>query len=127
MSTAKQSGIWMDHSSAHLIEFITGPIESEIITCKFTHQDKQQKLAFGEKGMHQKEQHFLTEYYKKIGESILKYNEVILFGTTNAKSELYNILKDDHRFSKITITTEQTDKLTEKQQLAFVREYYSKE
>ena len=126
MTTTKNLGIWMDHSSAHLMEFTSDPIQTNIIESNFTHQEKEQTLGKSEHVMHNKEQHKQSEYYKKLGEAIINYNEVILFGPTDAKAELHNILKADHRFSKIKIEIKQADKMTENQQLAFVREHFSK-
>ncbi len=37
-----------------------------------------------------------------------------------------NVLKADHHFDKINIETRQTDKMTENQQHAFVKEYFFK-
>jgi hypothetical protein len=91
MTTAKQLGIWMDHSSAHLMEFTTEPIEANIITSKFTHQEKEHSLDKGEHLMHNKEQHQQSDYYKKLGEVIKNYEDVILFGPTDAKVELLNL------------------------------------
>jgi stalled ribosome rescue protein Dom34 len=124
--TIKNLGIWMDHGSAHLMEFTSDPIETKVIASKFTHQEKEHSLGKSEQLMHNKEQHQQAEYYKILGEEIKKYDEVILFGPTNAKSELLNILRADHHFEKIKIWTRQTDKMTENQQHAFVREYFSK-
>jgi len=42
------------------------------------------------------------------------------------KVELLNTLRADHLFAKIKIEVKQTGKLTENQQHAFVREYFSK-
>lgn len=125
MITAKKLGIWMDHSSAHLIENSTEPVVTEIVTSKFNHLDKEHSLRKSEKLMHNMEQHQQAEYYKELGECIKNYEEVILFGPTDAKVELFNILKSDHLFAKIKIEFEQTDKMTDKQQHAFVREYFS--
>jgi hypothetical protein len=50
---------------------------------------------------------------------------VILFGPTDAKVELLNILRQDHHFANIKIETQQTDKMTEFQQHAFIKEYFS--
>ena len=36
-----------------------------------------------------------------------------------------NVLRTDHRFAKIKIEMKQTDKMTENQQHAFVKEYFS--
>ena len=77
--------------------------------------------------MHNKEQREQHDYYKKLGEVIKNYNDVILFGPTSAKTELYNILKEDHRFENIKIETQKTDNMTENQQHAFVREHFSKQ
>ena len=77
--------------------------------------------------MHNKEQHEQADYYKKLSEVIKNYDDVILFGPTEAKTELYNVLRADHLFEKIKIKTQQTDKLTENQQHAFVRNYFSTE
>ena len=76
--------------------------------------------------MHNKEQHLNLEYYKKLGEIIRKYEEVVLFGPTSAKVELYNMLQADHLFSKVKIEVQQADKMTENQQHAFVKNYFSK-
>lgn len=126
MTTAKNIGIWMDHSSAHLMEFTTNPIETKTIESKFTHEEKEHSLGKSEILMHNKEQHQQSEYYKKLGETIRNYEEVILFGPTDAKVELFNILRADHRFEKIKIEIKQTDKMTENQQHAFVREHFSR-
>jgi hypothetical protein len=126
MTTGKKLGIWMDHSSAHLTELPADPIETKIILSNFTHEDKEHSLVKGESMMHKKEQHRQSEYFNKLGEAILNYDEVILFGPTDAKAELINILRSDHRFNKIKIEMKQTDKMTEIQQHVFIKEYFTK-
>ena len=126
MTKAKNLGIWMDHSNAHLMEFTSGTMATDLIASKFTHEEKGQSLEKSENLMHNKEQHEQSDYYKKLGEVIKNYEEVVLFGPTNAKMELFNILKADHLFAKIKIEVQQADKMTENQQHAFVREYFSR-
>jgi len=126
MSTSKKLGIWMDHSNAHLMEFTADPIETKTLESKFTHQVKEQSLGKSETLMHNKEQHEQSDYYKHLGEIIKNYVEIILFGPTQAKVELSNILRADHHFDKIKIEVKQADKMTENQQHAFVKEYFSK-
>jgi stalled ribosome rescue protein Dom34 len=126
MASTKNLGICMDHANAHLIEFTADPINTNIISSKFTHQQKEQSLNKSESLMHNKEQHQQSEYYKQLGEAIKNYEEVILFGPTEAKVELYNVLRANHQFAKIRIEVEQTDKMTENQEHAFVRAYFSK-
>ncbi len=126
MTTTKNLGIWMDHSSAHLIAYTTDPIETTVVTSKFTHQAKEQSLSRSENVMHNKEQQQQSAYYKQLGEVIRNYEAVILFGPTDAKVELFNLLKADHLFAKINIEVQQTDRMTENQEHAFVKAYFSK-
>lgn len=120
MTTAKNLGIWMDHSNAHLMEFTTDPIETKTIESKFMSMAKSEHI------IHNKEQHQQSEYYKNLGEVIKNYEGVILFGPTEAKAELFNKLKEDHHFDKINIEMQTTDKMTENQQHTFVKEHFSK-
>ena len=122
----KQMGICMDHATANLMELTSGDMETKTINSKFTHEQKEDTLHKGEKVMHHKEQHVLLGYYKEIAAVIKNYEEVLIFGPTDAKSELLNLLKADHHFDKINIETKQADKMTENQQHAFVKEYFFK-
>src|SRR5476649_2338569 len=126
MKEAKYLGIWMDHQHAHLIEFTADPITTITIDSPFSHQEKEQTLERSENLMHNKEQHEQSAYYKELGEVIRNYSEVVLFGPTDAKVELYNTLKDDHLFAKIKFEVIQADKMTENQQHAFVRKHFSR-
>ena len=61
---------------------------------------------------------------KVLEEIILSYTNVILFGPTDAKTELYNLIKNNRQFENIKIATLPADKMTENQQHAFVKEYF---
>jgi hypothetical protein len=76
--------------------------------------------------MHNKEHQQQFAYYKELGELIKNYGEVILFGPTDAKVELYNILKNNQQYKKIKIEVQQADKMTESQEHAFVKKYFQK-
>lgn len=122
---SKKIGIWMDHSMANLMEFNMNTIQTRTIYLAISSQDKNSDLGKNENLMHKKEQHQQSEYYKKLGEEIKKYNDVILFGPTLAKVELANMLAEDQLFSKIKIEVKQTDKMTENQQHAFVKKHFA--
>ena len=124
-TTATKIGIWMDHSIAHLMEFSNNPFEVNTIESNFTHQEKMDSLLKGEVHLHIKEQQKQLKYYKKLMDVVKKYNEVILFGPTNAKEELFNVIVADNRFHDIKIQVKQTDKMTPQQQHAFVRDYFA--
>ena len=125
MKTTKKIGIWMDHHNAHLMEFSPDAIVTKTLESKFTHTAKEGSLHKGENGMHNKEQHQQAEYFKASSETIKQYDSVLLFGPTDAKSELYNLLSANHLFTKIKIDVRQSDKMTENQEHAFVKEFFS--
>lgn len=115
----------MDYSQATLFDFATTAIEFKTIDSEFDFQDKKEIFQKGESHLHNKEQHLQGKYYENIGEEILNYNQVLLFGPTDAKTELFNILMENHRFGTIRIKVKSSDKLTENQQLAFINNYFS--
>jgi hypothetical protein len=126
MKATKKLGIWMDHSIAYLMEFTSNPREIKTIKAKIAHQTKINGLAKNETLMHNKEGKQLSRYYKKLGEVIKNYKRIILFGPTNAKVELFDILSEDEQFVKIKIEIKNTDKMTEDQKSSFVTDYFSK-
>jgi hypothetical protein len=126
MSTVRKLGVWMDHSRARLIEFSMELSESETLTSHFTHEEKEKTEGKNEFLMHNKEQHQQAEYYKRLADAVNGYDELLIFGPTDAKLEFYNLLKKDHHFDKMIIEVENAGKLTENQQQMFVRDYFSK-
>ena len=123
MKTFKSIGIFMDHENACFISYNQNV--EPIIKSKFSHLEKIKSLnTHGENLMHNKEQHLQLDYYNEIAEVIKKYDYVLLFGPTEAKNELFNILHANHLFDKINIKIENTDKMTDNQQHAFVLEFF---
>ena len=53
------------------------------------------------------------------------YNEVLLFGPTDAKTELFNVLKNNRQFEKIKISVQAADNMTDNQQKAFVKDFFN--
>jgi len=124
MKTTKQLGIWMDHSIAYVIKLTNGTIETNSIESTPEIQADQQIVYKDESHSLNKEQGLLSSYYRKLGDAILENDEVILFGPTEAKNELLNVIKENHLFDKIKIEVEATDKMTEIQMNTFVKEHF---
>lgn len=124
MKKAEKLGIWMDHSIAHILHSSIDTIDTKTISSKFTHQEKEHSLSKSENLMHHKEQHQQHEFYKELGDVIKNYNEVVVFGPTDAKLELVNFLKQDHHFDNIKIEVKDADKMTEHQEYAFVKAHF---
>jgi hypothetical protein len=109
MTAVKNLGIWMDYSNAHLMEFSPDAIKTDFIAShSLQHEDSDQQVI----------------YLKKIGEIILNYEGVILFGPTNAKLDLLYIIIGDFRFANVKIQIKQTSDMTENQEHCFVRDYF---
>ena len=94
-----------------------------MIESAFTHDEKIKALHKGESTMHHKEHQLQLSYYNTIKDKLSGSKDVLLFGTTTAKAELLNILNDDPHFNEIKIVVSQTDKMTENQQYAFVKNH----
>lgn len=95
----------MDHSNAHLVEFTSVPMTMNIL--------------------HNRGQQQLSEFYKKISDVIKNYQNVLLFGPADAKTELLTMLRADHQFEKIKLETKESNKMTQNAQHEFVREHFS--
>jgi hypothetical protein len=124
MKNIKRLGIWMDHSDAFLMELTNDMILTSRVFSDLSNQETEFDIYKGEKLINKKERHLQLFYYRKLGEIIKKYQEVVLFGPTDAKNELLNLLKVDHLYEDIKIETTNSDKMTENQMQIFVREYF---
>ena len=124
MKTTKHLGIWMDHSIAHVIELNNETILRNTIESQSEPKENVENVIKDESHMLNKEQRQLSAYYKKLSDVIKNFEDVVLFGHTDAKKELFNFMKESHQFEKIKIELKPADKMTENQQHAFVKAYF---
>jgi len=124
MKKVKKLAVYLDHQQARLFDFGTNAIPFKTIHSDFYTQDKKKILQKGESHLHHKEQQFEQQYYTRIANEIANFNEVLLFGTTNAKTELFNFLIKNTHCVNCKFTVENSDSLTENQQLAFVNSHF---
>ena len=125
MKTIKHLGIYMDHSSAYLIELTIDTTVASIVESQATQMDDASYLRKDEGLMHNIDQYQRSDFYKRLSNVMKDYDEIVLFGPTDAKNELHNLLKDDHHFDKIKIEVKPADKMTENQKKAYVRKYFN--
>lgn len=123
MKASKKLGIWMDHSTATFIDYDALKKHSTIAS-EFTETTRVDALQKGENLMHNKEQQLNEAYFKQIGEKLLDYDNVLLFGPTNAKTELHNFLSKDTHYNAIKFELEAADKMSENEQSAYVRKHF---
>lgn len=93
----------MDHASAHFMEF-TSNIKTNVFSNTFDHQEKVETLSRSERKMHNKEQQEQNAFYEDIIDYLKPYSEVLVFGPTDAKLELLNLIKANLAFSNLKIT-----------------------
>ncbi len=115
----------MDHSTASIMELSNGIVISKMLESTPAFPEQVENLRLDESLMHHKEQKQHTDFYKKLSYIINDYSEVLLFGPTDAKSELFNLLKNNRQFEKIKISIQPAGKMTENQQEAFVKDYFT--
>ncbi|NLO01908.1 MAG: hypothetical protein GX126_06275 [Bacteroidales bacterium] len=125
MQSKKQLGIWMDHSTANIMDLSNDKVETITLESTPAFPEQVQNLRMDESLMHNKEQNQTSDFFKKLSHIIIDYDEVLLFGPTNAKTELFNMLKDNRQFEKIKIHVQSADNLTDNQQEAFVKDFFN--
>jgi len=125
MKSKKQIGIWMDHSTACLMELTNGTIVTSVIESVPDLKKDQENVYKDESHSLNKEQGQLTTYYRKLCDAILEFDEAVLFGPTEAKNELLNLIKENHLFDKIDVAVKPADKMTEAERNTFVKGYFN--
>ena len=126
MKAKKRIGIWMDYTSAQIYENASGEYLLTTLESNFVMPVKQDVKLHSESLLHNKENQTDQAYFKDLIELIKGYDEVLLFGPTKAKTALYNRIKADPKFNKIYIETHDADKMTSKQILAYIKDFFSK-
>ena len=125
MEATKQLGIWMDHSTANIMELSNNKIVTVVLESTPAFPEQVENLRLDESLMHNKEQNQDADFYKKLSYIIYDYSEVLLFGPTEAKTELFNLLKNNRQFEKVKITVQSADNMTDNQQQAFVKDFFN--
>ena len=124
MNKVKNLGVWMDHSKAILIELYDHKLISKEIVIKQTPLEIE-NVDTHEVKEHSKEQsHNQSVFFQEITDTIRNYRNVLLFGPTDAKNELFNLLKADHIFANTIIELKTTDKMSTIEKQEFVVQYF---
>jgi hypothetical protein len=126
MTKQKNVAIWLDHSKAQLIDNQLDEVNTTIHS-KFDFDKKEEALHRSENIMHNKEQQAQTAFYKQIAALIIDYDNILLFGPTDAKLELQNFLNKNTRFQNKQISVQSSDQMTLPEKFAFVKSYFKKE
>jgi len=125
MKKIKQLGIFMDHAHAFLMELENGLIISRNIVSGWEDAQQKDKEDNDNTKFNSSEKKFLqSAFYKEISNIMRHYQQVVLFGPTDAKNELYNLVRTDHNFENTIIELKTTDEMSATDRQKFVVRYF---
>ncbi len=122
----KELGLWIDHSEA-VIAIASGE-ESDVTRIK-SHMEKHTRFTAGTRGVageDNRDRRFanhLQQFYDEVISSIRDADSILILGPGEAKGELQNRLEALHLGGRV-VGVETSDKLTDRQILAKVREHF---
>lgn len=135
----KKLAVWMDHSEAHYFEYeggtstFIGKIDSPYQRIKREEGESNDSTRFSaelnytsnnENKKNSIAKNERSNYYKEIEKTLNAYDEILLFGPTNAKEQLFNYLSGKKHYASKSIHLSNSDKLSDNQKLAEVRKFY---
>jgi len=124
MKATKRVGIWMNHSLARVMEYSVEDHKVKILESDIKGLDNQEGVQHSESLLHHKENQNIKAFYKDIIAILKDYDEIVLFGPTEAKTELYNLIREDHKYDHLKIQTKPADKMSPAEEHAFVVNHF---
>ncbi|MFD2203213.1 hypothetical protein [Shivajiella indica] len=137
----KQVGVWIDFSKALLIGYNKGnaelieTIDSPYESIKRIEGEGNDTTRFSPNSEHASNNEYrknnishneLNEYFKIMEAKLHGFDDILLFGPGTAKEQLRNRLRENKSFGGKWFSVQPSDKLTNNQLLAFVRDFYDK-
>jgi hypothetical protein len=133
---SKRIGVWLDH---HKACFISHEPLNEHVQTILSEVENQQRFdgetangtnwdwaaSSNEYRKNHRKMELLNRYYSTIAKLLEEYDEILLFGPTDAKKELQHVLQTCKPFKEKNIFIQNSDKLSENQMLATVREHFN--
>lgn len=105
MSTKKsnQLGVWMDPSIAYIIEFTANPFTIQNIIAEFPLEQKEEQKHLNHECLTTLKKYILLRSYYKIGQALLGFKKITLFGPTCQKLDFFDFLSENEPFLKLRI------------------------
>jgi hypothetical protein len=133
----KQTGIWLDSKEANFIELQDGElVRVHHITSQISPAHAKGGTPAGgrrggtmtgvsEKTLHNRRENEEQSYFEEILENVNSADEVVIFGPGEAKDHLVNAIKaHPSHFSADLMAVLTADKMTENQQVAYVKTFF---
>ena len=130
-------GLWIDHKRAFIVYLTENETTSETILSNVEKRVKASGGArsstpygpqdiFAEDRVDRKFKHHLEQYYERVARAVGGVESVFIMGPGEAKDELKRHLQKSRQKPRPIIRCETTDKMTEAQIIAKVKEHYSR-
>ncbi len=123
MKVDEKLGIWMDHAQAHLIAFSAHKTDIRTLFRTLPLADSHAQNQ-SEKHIHNKKRQLQEAFYRQIWDIAKQYDEVLLFGPTDAKTEFFNGIRSDHANNGVKITLRSVGKMTPDEMHDYVYKYF---
>ena len=116
----KQSaGVWVDHEKALIITKESGDY---VIKQKIAPPGD--FVAESELHINNAKSADMRSYFKSLSGHLQQYDQILLLGTGKSQEQFKNYLNEDAKFQAKEITIENTDKLSDHQMIAKVRNFF---
>lgn len=120
MENTKNIGKQINHAATNFVDL--NALQSQHTrTSKFTYETMDEAIHKNENLMLNKRKLIQQAYYKEIAAEILKNKHLLLFGLTNAKTELYNYFQKDLHFKDIIFNAVPADNMTHNEKNTFLK------
>ncbi len=125
MNTGKRRiGVWMDHQKARVVSYSSGEMKVEDLDGeKEELSDKDTALTYDQR--QNREQHQHRQFYRRLREYLMAYEDILLLGPGTAKNEFRNYVKEQGG-NLPHIHLEGAAAFTDRQLVAFVEDYFSR-
>ena len=126
-----QLGVWMDHSSAKLIQLKGHIVEIESESKHGVGQETDKVTRLGnhrssnnETHKHNREINSQHEFFNELYDAIKSDDEVIIFGPSTAPNEFHNYILKHEKQIRGKINIEKSDYMTDNQLVEYVNNYF---
>ena len=119
-------GIWIDHKRAVIVTVSADAVTTKTLESEVAGHPRYsgQQDGGGEKKYEERRSGQLDRYYDEVIGELGQFEAILIFGPGEAKRELKHRLGRSNAASEGTVAIDTTDKLTEPQIVAKVKEYF---
>ncbi|RYY54191.1 MAG: hypothetical protein EOO09_15290 [Chitinophagaceae bacterium] len=116
----KHAGLWIDGKQGVIISNEDG--EDYSVTARVDLSESQS--GGSEHAMNNGKKTEMAKYFRELSHHLVTYDEILIFGPGQSQEQLQHFLNEDAQFKHKKLTLDSSERLTDPQMLAKVREFY---